>query len=164
MKKVIMMVMVAFTLVTLSQSCKKKMKDEDIQKAATEALVAAKMTGTTVKVEKGVATLTGSCVDDKCKTECEAIVKKISGVTEVKNECTIAAAPTSLAVTKEDPKMRDAVKAILKDIPGVTLKGFSDKGVMLEGSISAAVNMKLKQALGAAKIMMDAVGSKLTVK
>jgi hypothetical protein len=83
------------------------------------------------------------------------------------NNCTVAppvTPPTSTIASQADPKLQDAVKAIIKDIPGITISGFSDKGVALAGDISKANNMKLKQALAAAKIMLDAAASKLTVK
>lgn len=161
--KVLMAMAVMVTLAFVS--CKPK--DADI-KASIEAALKADpmMTGTTVDVKDGVATISGECKDDACKAACEKAVAAIKGVKSVVNNCTVApvvAEPASVTATVTDPKLQDAVKAIIKDIPGITIEGFSDKGVILKGDISKANNMKLKQALSAAKIMLDAA-SKLTVK
>jgi hyperosmotically inducible periplasmic protein len=146
-------------------ACKSGPKDAEIKTAVEAAVKDVK--GLVVDVKDGVVTMSGECKDDGCKTGCETAVKGIKGVKSVTNNCTIAPpppAPTSMTTTTADPKLQDAVKAIIKDIPGVVLKGFSDKGAILEGTLSAANNLKLKQALSAAKILWDATASKLTVK
>ncbi len=163
MKKFLFMAVAAFTLITLSQSCKKKVSDADVAKAATEALTKAGMTGTTVTVEKGVATLTGTCKDDKCKADCEATVKGIKGVTSVVNSCTVTPAPASLTTTSLDAAVQQKVKDGLKDLAGLTLQGFSGKGAIINGSINAAGKTKLMQMLASAKVLLD-VASKITIK
>jgi hyperosmotically inducible periplasmic protein len=146
-------------------ACKSGPKDSEI-KASIEASVK-DISGMTVDVKDGVVTLGGQCKDPDCKAKCEKMVSEMKGVKSVTNTCTIAPppapAPASTTVTTADPKLQDAVKAIIKDIPGITIGGFSDKGAILNGTISAANNMKLRQAMSAAKIMIDAA-SKLTVK
>ncbi len=149
-------------------SCKPK--DEDILKAVNEKIAGmTEMKGLTATVKDGVVTLSGECKDEKCKADCQKTIEdaKIKGVKSVVSNCTIAPpppAPASVTASVTDPKLQDAVKAIIKDIPGVSIEGFSDKGVILKGEISKANNMKLKQALAAAKIMMDAAASQLTIK
>ena len=165
--KVLMAVAVLATLIFVS--CKPK--DADILKSVNEKIAGmTEMKGMTATVTDGVVTLSGECKDEKCKADCQKAIEdaKIKGVKSVVSNCTIAppppAAPASTEVSVTDPKLQDAVKAIIKDIPGITIGGFSDKGVILNGDISKANNMKLKQALAAAKIMIDAAASKLTVK
>ncbi len=51
--------------------------DADLTKAATDKLAADKVTGVTVKVEKGVATLTGEVADAAVKSKAEASVKTV---------------------------------------------------------------------------------------
>jgi hyperosmotically inducible periplasmic protein len=152
---------IAFTV----PACKSGPKDAEIKTAVEAAVKDVK--GLVVDVKDGVVTMSGECKDADCKANCEKMVKEMKGVKEVKSTCTIAPptpAPASTATTTADPKLQDAVKAIIKDIPGIMLKGFSDKGAILEGTLSSANNLKLKQALAAAKILLDATASKLTVK
>lgn len=162
--KVLMGMAVMLTLSFVS--CKPK--DADI-KATIEAAIKADpmMAGAVVDVKEGVATISGEVKDDACKALCEKTIAAIKGVKSVVNNCTVTPPPppppASVTAAVTDPKLQDAVKAIIKDIPGVTIEGFSDKGVILKGEISKANNMKLKQALAAAKIMLDAA-SALTVK
>ncbi len=164
--KVLMAVAVLATLTFVS--CKPK--DADIKAAIETAIKADPMlTGAMVDVKDGVATITGEMKDDACKALCEKTIGAIKGVKSVVNSCTVTppvvvTPPASIEVSTADPKLQDAVKAIIKDIPGITIGGFSDKGVILNGDISKANNMKLKQALAAAKIMIDAAASKLNVK
>jgi osmotically-inducible protein OsmY len=164
--KVLMAVIVSATL--LFTSCKPK--DADIKATIEAAIKADKMMeGAVVDVKDGIATISGNVMDDKCVEYCGKTIGAMKGVKSVVNNCTFTppppppVAPASTTASVTDSKLQDAVKAIIKDIPGVSITGFSDKGVILAGDISKANNMKLKQALAAAKIMLDAT-SKLTVK
>lgn len=147
-----------------------KPKDEDI-KAKVEAAVKADpmFNGAMVDVKDGVVTLSGELKDDACKAACEKAIAAIKDVKNVVNNATVtpapapAPAPASVTAAVTDPKLQDAVKAIIKDIPGISIEGFSDKGVILKGDISKANNRKLKQALAAAKILYD-TASKLIIK
>ncbi len=162
--KVLMAVVISATLAFVS--CKPK--DADIKAKIEEAIKAdPMMTGAVVDVKDGVATISGEVKDEACKALCEKTIGAVKGVKSVVNSCTVTPppppAPASTTTTVTDPKLQDAVKAIIKDIPGISISGFSDKGVILAGEISKANNLKLKQALAAAKIMLDAA-SKITVK
>jgi hyperosmotically inducible periplasmic protein len=152
MKKFLFMALAAFTLITLSQSCKKKLTDEDVTKSAQEALTKAGM-DTKVSVAKGVATISGTCKDDKCKADCEATVKGIKGVESVVNSCTVTPPPASLTTALDAPTMQK-VKDGMKDIKGVEVSFAGDK-VVLAGSITDADRMKVMQMLGAAKLKSD---------
>lgn len=90
--------------------------DADLTKAATEKLTADKVTGVTVVVKDGVATLSGVADDVTVKTKAEASVKAVEGIKSV-----------------------DAAKVTLKPIP-TPAPPSPDK--MLEGTISEALKKK----------------------
>jgi hyperosmotically inducible periplasmic protein len=161
MKKLLFTAMAAFMLITLSQSCKKKLSDADITTAAAEAFSKAGMS-TQVTVKDGVATLTGTCKDDKCKADCETMAKGIKGVTSVVNSCTVTPPPVSLTTTL-DAATQQKVKDGLKDMVGLVLQGFSGKGAIINGETNAAGKTKLMQMLASAKVLLD-VASKITIK
>ena len=71
-------------------SCKPK--DSDIKTAIEQKLKASPgMMGTMVaNVQDGVATISGQCKDEACKTMCEKEVAGIKGVKSVVNNCTVA--------------------------------------------------------------------------
>ena len=75
-----------FTVLTLAfalfmMACGKS--DADLQKAATDKLTAEKVTGVTVDVKDGVATLTGEVADAAVKSKAEAAVKGVEGIKSV---------------------------------------------------------------------------------
>jgi hyperosmotically inducible periplasmic protein len=164
-------VLVAAILVAAIGFTSCKPKDADIAKTLTEKIATMPdLAGTKVEVKDGVVTLSGECKDDACKANCEKAISglAVKGVKSVVNNCTVKPVeviPTSIDVAGNaaNTKLQNDVKSILKDIPGVILKGFTAKGAILEGAISAANNMKLKQAMMAAKVMLDPA-SKITVK
>ena len=148
MKKITtsILLMGVFTLAISFSSCKKKMKDADIKAAIETALKADPMSaGTMVSVEKGVATITGECKDDMCKSHCAEMVKGIKGVTEVVNNCTVAPAPMPV-INPDDEALTKGVTDALKDIPGLTFAVKEGK-IALTGEIVKAKWMALKQLL-----------------
>jgi hypothetical protein len=131
-------------------SCKKKMKDADIKTAVEKVLAADEMMkGTSVSVEKGVATITGMCKDDMCKATCEKAVAAVKGVKSVVNNCTVAPPPMPVEVSADDPLMQ-AVTDALKAFPGVSAT-VKDGIISLTGSIAKADRQKLMMALQALK-------------
>lgn len=163
MKKILFMALAAFTMLTVATSCKKKVSDADVTTAAQKVLTDAGMTGTTVSVAEGVVTLGGTCKDDKCKADCEELVKKVGGVKSIINNCMVTPPipqPASITTTL-DAATQQKVKDGIKDIAGVTVIFEADKAVF-SGEITAANRMKLMQMLGAAKVKADV--SKLTAK
>ena len=163
--KVLMAVAVMATLTFVS--CKPK--DADIKAKIEEAIKAdPMMTGAMVDVKDGVATITGEMKDDACKAMCEKTIGAIKGVDKVVNNCTVTppvvVAPPASLTTVLDAATMQKVKDGLKDIKGITSVTFSDKGAVLMGEISAADNMKIKQMMASAKVMIDAAASKLTIK
>ena len=140
--------MIAIAALTISfTSCKKKPKDADV-KAAIEKVIAADpmMTGTTVAVEKGVATISGVCKDDMCKAACEKAVAAVKGVKSVVNNCTVA---PPVVIAADDP-LTQAVTDALKAFPGVSAT-VKDGIISLTGSIAKADRQKLMMVLQALK-------------
>ena len=136
---------VALLFVLGATSCKKKMKDADIQAAIETVLKAdASMANTMVTVKDGVATLSGECKDEACKTNCAEAVKKIEGVKEVVNNCTVVPPVTD--------GLSGAITDALKDFP--TVKSELKDGVLtLTGEIAKGSMQKLMMGLNALKSM-----------
>ncbi len=152
MKKLsrLMLLMGAFALAISFNACKKKVKDADIKAAIETALKADPMSaGTMVSVEKGVATITGECKDDLCKTHCAEMVAKIKGVKSVVNNCTVAAAFVPPVISADDP-LTTAVTDALTAFPGVSAT-VKDGIISLTGQIAKADRQKLMMVLQALK-------------
>ena len=140
-------------------------KDADI-KAAIESKLKVKpdMSGATVDVKEGVATITGACKDDACKADCEKITQGVKGVKTVINNLTIIAppppppAPASLT-TVLDAATQQKVKDGLKDIKGVSVDFLGEKAV-LTGEVTKADRMKIMQMLSSAKVKSDVTNLK----
>jgi hyperosmotically inducible periplasmic protein len=151
--KVLMAVAIIATISFVS--CKPK--DADIKAKIEEAIKAdAMMTGTTVDVKDGVATISGVCKDDACKAMCEKTIGAIKGVKSVVNNCTVTPAvapPASLTTTLNAATMQK-VKDGLKDLKGITVNFDGDKAV-LSGDVTKADRMKIMQMLASAKVKSD---------
>lgn len=91
--------------------------DADLQKAATDKLTADKVTGVTVAVKDGAATLTGEVADATVKSKAEAAVKGIEGIKSVANNCTLKPLPTP------EPPSPD------KMLEGTINEGLKKKGI-----------------------------------
>jgi hyperosmotically inducible periplasmic protein len=141
-------------------------KDADIKTAVETSLKAdASAASTMVEVKDGVATITGMCIDDACKANCEKLAASAKGVKSVVNSCTVAppvVVPASVA-TLLDAATQQKVKDGLKDMTTLTLQGFSEKGAIINGEISKAGKMKLMQMLASAKVLLDGA-SNITIK
>ncbi len=147
-------------------SCKPK--DADI-KAKIEAAMKANpaMAGMTVDVKEGIATVSGECADEACKTMCVKTIEdlKIKGVKSVVSTCTIkpvVAAPASTTVNVSiDAAVQQKIKDGLKDIKGAEVT-FEGKKAMFTGTFSAKQKMTLQQACSSAGVAADM--SKATIK
>lgn len=138
--------MSVFALAIGFNACKGKVKDADIKTAIETALKADPMAAnTTVSVEKGVATISGECKDDLCKTHCAELVKGIKGVKNVVNNCTVAAAEMPV-INADDEALTKGLADALKDVPGVQ-SSIKDGKIVLTGEIAKAKWMVLKQLL-----------------
>jgi hyperosmotically inducible periplasmic protein len=148
MKKQISIILLTVVLAAGFTSCKSKPKDADIKAAVEKALAADPMSaGTTVSVDKGVATISGECKDEMCKTHCADMVKGIKGVSSVVNNCTVAAAPPPPVETAmADDATAKALTDALKDHAG--LQGvYKDGKITLTGEIAKAKWAMLKATL-----------------
>lgn len=110
-----------FTVLTLAfalfmMACGKS--DADLQKAATDKLTAEKVTGVTVAVKDGVATLTGEVADAAVKSKAEAAVKGVEGIKSVDvAKLTLKPLPTP------PPPSPD------KMLEGTVIEGLKKKGI-----------------------------------
>lgn len=99
--------------------------DADLKKAAGDKLSADKITGITVDVKDGVATLAGEVADATVKSEAEESVKSVAGIKAVTNVLTIKPHSTPVP-TPADPM----------------LKGKLDEALRKAGCAGAAVEIK----------------------
>jgi osmotically-inducible protein OsmY len=142
---------VALVGVLLLAACGKS--DSDIQKAASDKLTADNISGVTVAVKDGTATLTGEVKDITVKTKAEADVKGIDGIKTVNNNLTLiplAPAPTPVG-NGNDKTLQGTIEENLKkaNITGVTV-AVSNGEVTLTGEVSKADFAKVQMAASAA--------------
>jgi hyperosmotically inducible periplasmic protein len=132
--KVISIFMLAVVL--LLAGCGKK--DADIQKAAADKLTADKVTGVTVAVNDGVATLTGEVTDITVKSKAETSVKGVEGVKSVTNNITLKPLPTP-PPPSPDKMLEGVVNESLKKkgITGVTVTAMNGE-ITLSGTVDKA--------------------------
>lgn len=130
-----------FTILTLAaalflNACGKS--DADLTKAATDKLVADKVTGVTVAVKDGIATLTGEVADITVKNKAEASVKTVEGIKSVNNTLTLKPLPTPPPVS-EDKMLEGTINEGLKkkNISGVVVT-VSAGEVTLSGTVDKA--------------------------
>lgn len=164
MKKYLFIALAAFSFVTLSQSCKKKMKDEDIQKAAMEVVSKmSDMKNGSVTVKDGIATITGECADQGCMDKCKKAFEdaKVKGLKSIDWQCKVAAAPMPV-VTAADEALNKGLADALKDF-GTVKAAVKDGVVTLTGEIKKDAWMKLKPMID--KLKPKSTDSKgLTIK
>ncbi len=121
-------------------SCKPK--DADISAAITAKIKEMPdMAGLTVDVKDGVATMSGVCKDETCKTNCATAVTGIKGVKSVVNNCTIAPPPPPPVEIGPDAEMTTKVMEALKDMSGIT-GSVKDGIISLTGTKPAAEKLK----------------------
>ncbi|MBP6687813.1 MAG: BON domain-containing protein [Lacibacter sp.] len=142
-------IILASVLVLGAGSCKKKLKDADIQ-ASIESVISADadMKGMMVTVKDGVATLSGECKDEALKAKFEEAIKKVEGVKSVINNSTIAV--VAPVVPPASDALAQAVTDALKDFPGVKSQ-LTDGVLTLTGEIKRTSLQKLMMGLNALK-------------
>ena len=113
--------------------------DADLTKAATDKLAADKVTGASVAVKDGVATLTGEVADVTVKTRAEASVKTVEGIKSVTNNITLKPLPPAPTPAGDDKMMEGTINQSLtkKGITGVTVT-VSGGEVTLSGTVDKA--------------------------
>jgi len=129
--KVKFLAVLTLAIALLMSACGKS--DADLTKAATDKLAADKVTGVTVAVKDGVATLSGEVVDVTVKTKAEASVKTVEGIKSVTNNCTLKPLPTP-APPSPDKMLEGTINESLKkkNITGITVTAV-DGEVTLSG-------------------------------
>src|SRR5215210_6860911 len=83
--------------------------DADLQKAASDKLTAEKVSGVTVAVKDGTATLTGQVADITVKTKAEASVKSVEGIKAVTNNITLIPQPPAPTPAGDDKMLEGTV-------------------------------------------------------
>lgn len=146
-------ILLASVLVLGAVACKKKLKDTDIQ-ANIETVLNADpdMKRTMVIVKDGVATISGECKDEACKSRCEDAVRKVEGVKSVINNLTVAVPVTDPVVPPVSDALSQAIADAVKDYPTVTAQLDNDV-LTLSGEIKRADLQKLMMSLNALKPM-----------
>lgn len=136
--------------------------DADLTKAANDKLTADKVTGVTVAVKDGVATLSGEVADITVKTKAEASVKGVEGIKSVSNGINLKALPTP-PPSSPDKMLEGTVNEAIKklNISGVTAT-VAEGEVTLTGTVAKADLAKVMQAANEAK--PKKVNNNLTVK
>lgn len=143
-------------------SCKSKVKDTDIQ-SSVEANLRGNpdLSGVTVTVNDGVATLSGEVRDAATKAAAESALAGVKGLKSVSNNITIAAPPAPpVEITADDP-LKASVTDAIKDHPGVSAV-VNDGVITLTGEIKRSDLTVLMQKLNALK--PKKIDNKLTVK
>ena len=98
-------------LVLLASGCGKS--DADLQKAVADKLAADKVTGVSVAVKDGVATLTGEVADITDKNKAVASAKAVEGIKSVTDNTSLKALSTP-APARADPMLQGKVDENLK--------------------------------------------------
>jgi osmotically-inducible protein OsmY len=165
-----------FTIVTLAvalfiSACGGK-SDADLQKAAMDKLTAEKVSGVTVAVKDGVATLTGEVADITVKNKAKDVVTRTEGIKSVTDNTTLKPLPPPPVPSTEtaggEPVQNDKMaKGIIDEalkkmgISGVNVE-VKNQEVTLTGTITKD---RLAEAMKAAQEAdVKKVNNKLTVK
>ena len=136
--------------------------DADLQKASADKLAADKITGVSVTVKDGVATLTGEVADQTIKAKAEQSAK-VDGIKSVTNNITLKALPPA-APPPADKMLEGTINESLKkkNIPGITVT-VADGAVTLTGEVDSKA--KLAEVMAAAsEAKPKHIENKVTVK
>ncbi len=151
MKKTIAMAALAVAVSFGAISCKKKVSDADLQTQATTVVTS--NPNASVEVKEGVAHLSGTFADQQSKDAMIAKLKAISGVKDVMDMSTIAAAPAAPVETASavDPAVQKKVQDAVKDFPSVKVEVVNGQ-LTLTGNVSSLQARKIKESVDALKI------------
>lgn len=109
--KVKILTVFSLAIVMFAAACGKS--DADVQKAVAAKLAADNVSGVTVAVKDGVATLTGEVADITVKNKAAASAKTVEGVKSVTDSTTLKALPTPVPAPA-DPMLKGKVEESLK--------------------------------------------------
>lgn len=136
--------------------------DADLTKAVQDKLAADKVTGVTVAVKGGVATLTGEVADITVKNKAAASAKAVEGIKSVTDSTTVKPPPPPPPPSPDKMIEGTVNQAITKlGITGITVT-VADGEVTLTGNVTKDNLAKVMQAANEAK--PKKVNNKLTVK
>lgn len=138
--------------------------DADLTKAVQDRLVADKVTGVTVAVKDGVATLSGEVADITVKSKAAASAKAVEGIKSVTDGTTVKPAPTPPPPSPDKMIEGTVSQAITKlGITGITVT-VANGEVTLTGDVTKDNLAKVMQAAMESKGNAKKVNNKLTVK
>jgi osmotically-inducible protein OsmY len=140
--------------------------DADLQKAVNDKLAADKVTGVTVAVKDGVATLTGEVADAGVKSKAETSAKGVEGIKSVTNSLTVKPAPTPPPPSPDkmiEGTVNEAIKKLNLQNANVTAT-VTNGEIVLTGNVAKADLTKVMQAANEAKGNATKVTNNLTVK
>ena len=109
--KIKFLTVICLAVVAFITACGKS--DADVQKAVAAKLAADNVSGVTVAVKDGVATLTGEVADITVKNKAEASAKGVEGVKSVVNNTSPKPVPTPVPAPA-DPMLKGKVEENLK--------------------------------------------------
>ena len=109
--KIKFLTVICLTLVAFLAACGKS--DADIQKAVAAKLAADNVSGVTVAVNDGVATLTGEVTDITVKNKAATSARTVEGVKSVTDSITLRPLPTPVPAPA-DPMLKGKVEENLK--------------------------------------------------
>ena len=134
--KIKFLTVICLAAVAFMAACGKN--DADVQKAVAAKLAADNVSGVSVAVKDGVATLTGEVADITVKNKAEASAKSVEGVKSVVNSTTTKPLPTP-APAPPDPMLKGKVEENLKKAgcTGATV-AIADGVVTLGGTVPEA--------------------------
>ena len=151
--KIKFLTFISLAIVLMAAACGKS--DADLQKAVNDKLAADKVTGVTVAVKDGVATLTGEVADITVKTKAAASAKSVEGIKSVTDNTTTKPVPTPVPAPA-DPMLKGKVEENLKKAgcTGATVE-IANGIVTLSGTVpdaKFAECVKIVQESGAGKM------------
>lgn len=135
--KIKFLAVVGFALALLTMACGKS--DADLQKAVVAKLAADNVTGVTVAVKDGVATLTGEVADITVKNKAEASAKSVEGIKSVDGANLKTKPLPTPAPPPADPMLKGKVEENLKKAgcTGATVE-IANGVVTLSGTVPEA--------------------------
>ena len=133
------------TAAMLAAACGKS--DADLTKAATDKLTADKISGVSVTVSNGEATLSGEVADITVKNKAEAAVKSVEGIKTIKNNITLKPLPTATP-SANDAALQGKIEENLKKAGCTGASVTVDNGaVTVDGTVPAAKYVECVQVI-----------------
>ena len=137
-------------------------KDADIQANVEKKINSMPdVTGVSVVVNDGVATLSGEVKEAAAKDKATESAKDVKGVKSVVNNCTVAPLPAPPVLVNTDSALMQGVTDATKDFPTVTA-AVSNGEITLTGSIDRSRLQTLMQSLNT--LNPKKINNQLTIK